>query len=225
MAYTPTEWATGDVITAVKLNNMEQGIEDAFVAPAVTIADEGDVLTVNSSGAWAAAAPASQLPAVTSSDAGDVLTVNSSGEWAAAAPASQLPEVTAADQGKVLTVDSSGDWDAAEDKDVLMMQGSADFNPQTGELSNISVDGDVTESLSYKMTELALHLSVQDVLVGTAIMRMRQLAYTGGSSSNIQYYIFNSILSFQTSLLYGQVEYAPATSSWDGRAVPLTTIS
>lgn len=29
MAYTPTEWATGDVITAEKLNNMEQGIEDA----------------------------------------------------------------------------------------------------------------------------------------------------------------------------------------------------
>ena len=28
MAYTPTEWETGDVITAEKLNNMEQGIED-----------------------------------------------------------------------------------------------------------------------------------------------------------------------------------------------------
>ena len=54
MAYIPTEWETGDVITAAKLNNMEQGIEDAFVAPAVTIADEGDVLTVNSSGEWAA---------------------------------------------------------------------------------------------------------------------------------------------------------------------------
>lgn len=26
MAYTPTEWATGDVITAQKLNKMEQGI-------------------------------------------------------------------------------------------------------------------------------------------------------------------------------------------------------
>lgn len=29
MAYIPTEWQTGDVITAAKLNNMEQGIEDA----------------------------------------------------------------------------------------------------------------------------------------------------------------------------------------------------
>lgn len=29
MAYTPTEWATGDIITAQKLNKMEQGIAGA----------------------------------------------------------------------------------------------------------------------------------------------------------------------------------------------------
>lgn len=29
MAYTPTTWVTGDTITAVKLNNMEQGIANA----------------------------------------------------------------------------------------------------------------------------------------------------------------------------------------------------
>ena len=29
MAYTPTTWATGDTITATKLNNMEQGIANA----------------------------------------------------------------------------------------------------------------------------------------------------------------------------------------------------
>lgn len=29
MSYTPTNWATGDVITAEKLNNMENGILDA----------------------------------------------------------------------------------------------------------------------------------------------------------------------------------------------------
>lgn len=31
MAYTPTEWQTGDIITATKLNNMEQGIANAGV--------------------------------------------------------------------------------------------------------------------------------------------------------------------------------------------------
>ena len=28
MTYTPTEWKTGDVVTAEKLNKMEQGIAD-----------------------------------------------------------------------------------------------------------------------------------------------------------------------------------------------------
>ena len=36
MAYTPTTWVTGDTITAVKLNNMEQGIANAGVL-AVTV--------------------------------------------------------------------------------------------------------------------------------------------------------------------------------------------
>lgn len=30
MAYTPTEWETGDVITAEKLNKIEAGIGDAL---------------------------------------------------------------------------------------------------------------------------------------------------------------------------------------------------
>lgn len=31
MAYTPTTWVTGDTITAVKLNNMEQGIANSYL--------------------------------------------------------------------------------------------------------------------------------------------------------------------------------------------------
>lgn len=57
MAYVKTTWQTGDVITAEKLNNIEDGVEanaDAFVAPEVTAADQGKVLTVDSSGEWAA---------------------------------------------------------------------------------------------------------------------------------------------------------------------------
>lgn len=33
MAYTPNTWATGDTITAAKLNNMEQGIASASGGP------------------------------------------------------------------------------------------------------------------------------------------------------------------------------------------------
>lgn len=32
MAYTPTQWNYGDIITAEKLNNIESGISNSFVA-------------------------------------------------------------------------------------------------------------------------------------------------------------------------------------------------
>ena len=48
MSYTPTEWATGDVITAEKLNNIEQGIVggERFVITATNVADENTPQTV-----------------------------------------------------------------------------------------------------------------------------------------------------------------------------------
>lgn len=42
MAYTPTEWVTGDVITAEKLNKAEQGIKDANSVVTVTLTWESD---------------------------------------------------------------------------------------------------------------------------------------------------------------------------------------
>ena len=56
MAYTPTVWATGDTITAEKLNKAENGIAAASVdeLPVVEAADQGKVLAVDSSGDWAA---------------------------------------------------------------------------------------------------------------------------------------------------------------------------
>ncbi len=37
MSYTPTEWQTGDVVTAEKLNNIENGIENASDGGALVI--------------------------------------------------------------------------------------------------------------------------------------------------------------------------------------------
>lgn len=54
MAYSPTEWQTGDIISAEKLNKLENGVANTL--PTVTSDDNGDVLTVVE-GAWAKAAP------------------------------------------------------------------------------------------------------------------------------------------------------------------------
>ena len=40
MSYTPTQWQTGDTITAERLNNMESGIEDGQTL-VVTITKNG----------------------------------------------------------------------------------------------------------------------------------------------------------------------------------------
>lgn len=49
MSYTPTEWATGDVITADKLNNMESGIVNAGVMIATITEDSGSYTSDKSS--------------------------------------------------------------------------------------------------------------------------------------------------------------------------------
>lgn len=45
MSYTPTEWHTGDTVTANKLNNLEQGVVDAQF-PAYAYADKGKILSL-----------------------------------------------------------------------------------------------------------------------------------------------------------------------------------
>lgn len=50
MSYTKTNWQTGDIVTAEKLNNLENGVESAQL-PTVSSIDNGKVLTV-ANGAW-----------------------------------------------------------------------------------------------------------------------------------------------------------------------------
>ena len=42
MAYTPTTWSDGDVITADKLNKLEQGVKNEQVGPAGPAGAKGD---------------------------------------------------------------------------------------------------------------------------------------------------------------------------------------
>ena len=41
MSYTPTNWSTGDTITAEKLNKMESGIEKSFMVIGTTVGPSG----------------------------------------------------------------------------------------------------------------------------------------------------------------------------------------
>ena len=42
MAYTPTTWSDGDIITAEKLNKLEQGVKNEQVGPAGAVGPKGD---------------------------------------------------------------------------------------------------------------------------------------------------------------------------------------
>ena len=52
MAYTPTEWECGDVVTAEKLNNIEEGIQEALEsggggAEPLVVHEDGDTYTLD----------------------------------------------------------------------------------------------------------------------------------------------------------------------------------
>lgn len=66
MAYTPTTWNNDDVITAEKLNKLEQGVKNEQVGPAGPKGDKGD------SGAQGPAGPSYTLPAANKTTLGGV---------------------------------------------------------------------------------------------------------------------------------------------------------
>ena len=52
MAYTPTVWANGDVITADKLNKLENGVANEQVGPAGPAGSAATVTVGSSWGGW-----------------------------------------------------------------------------------------------------------------------------------------------------------------------------
>ena len=69
MAYTPTTWNDGDVITAEKLNKLEQGVKNEQVGPA---GPAGPVGPKGDPGAQGPAGPSYTLPAANKTTLGGV---------------------------------------------------------------------------------------------------------------------------------------------------------
>ena len=66
MAYEPTTWNNDDVITAEKLNKLEQGVKNGQIGPAGPKGDKGDP------GAQGPAGPSYALPAANKTTLGGV---------------------------------------------------------------------------------------------------------------------------------------------------------
>lgn len=69
MAYTPTTWSDGDVITAEKLNKLEQGVKNEQVGPVGPAGPEG---AKGDPGAQGPAGPSYTLPAANKTTLGGV---------------------------------------------------------------------------------------------------------------------------------------------------------
>lgn len=69
MAYTPTTWNNDDVITAEKLNELEQGVKNEQVGPAGAVGPKGDK---GDPGAQGPAGPSYTLPAANKTTLGGV---------------------------------------------------------------------------------------------------------------------------------------------------------
>lgn len=72
MAYTPTTWSDGDVITAEKLNKLEQGVKNEQVGPAGPAGAVGPKGDKEDPGAQGPAGPSYTLPAANKTTLGGV---------------------------------------------------------------------------------------------------------------------------------------------------------
>lgn len=106
MSYVKNTWASGDVITAQKLNNLENGVESASGGlPEGGSAGDVLVMTGGSSAEWQDLSE-KFVPDYENASQGDTLKINSNGDPAWSAP--DLPDISLSDWGKVLTATSEG---------------------------------------------------------------------------------------------------------------------
>lgn len=87
-----------------------------------------------------------RLPQATSADAGKVLTVDSSGAWGAANPATELPAVTSSDENSVLAVDSSGTWAVNSDFNSRLDTVESNVSTALNDIEALQYDVDAVES-------------------------------------------------------------------------------
>ena len=72
MAYTPTQWNDGDLITAEKMNKLEQGVKNEQVGPQGPRGETGPQGPRGETGPQGPAGPSYTLPAATTAALGGV---------------------------------------------------------------------------------------------------------------------------------------------------------
>ena len=105
MAYTPTTWTDGDIITADKLNKLEQGVQNEQVGPAGPQGPKGDTGATGAQGPQGETGP--QGPAGPKGDTGET------GPQGPAGPSYTLPAATTEALGGVKMAAAVADAAAA----------------------------------------------------------------------------------------------------------------
>ena len=93
-----------------RLERMIEGMPVSGEVPQPSVADEGKVISVDSSGEYVLEDLPSEVPEPSVADEGKVISVDSSGEYVLEDLTSEVPEPSVADEGKTIVVNSEGEY-------------------------------------------------------------------------------------------------------------------